>query len=296
MLRRIVCFLLLGGVAMGADFKVSSSHTNPSGAPSVNTRYYQGPRSRQDWRSSAGWRARPNSEETFTYGPRMARIYQCDMRRVLELDLDHRQYTAQELDQNGLPAGWQAEIRTTPVRQSGGRVHVSYSIRDTGERREMFGHTARHLIIKRTQTAQPGACATSDQTVQDGWFIDFEEPQGDCRPPQPKDAQAVLVSGDCQDKYSFDGPEPSSAGYPLELTTTTKLEEKTPKGVRTMTHSDSMKVTEFSTAPLDAALFELPTGFKHVDKLNDQPSPPLMYRARTIWENTKRTVKGWWPW
>ncbi len=296
MLRCFAVILFLTCLAAAADFKVAVSTTSQAGVTNDSARYYQGTRSRHDWRSAAGWRSKPGAAETYTYGPRMAVIYQCDRHRVLELDLDHRQYTTQELDENGLPTDWPAKIETEQERRSGGRVHVSVSIRDTGERREMFGRTARHLIVTRTQTAQPGACATSQQTVQDGWFIDFEEPQGDCRPPQPKNTYAVLEAGDCEDNFSFDGPPPSSAGYPLEETTTTKMEEKTAKGVRTVTRAEKMQVTDFSLAPLDPALFELPTGFKHVDKLNDQPSPPLMYKARMMWESAKRTVKGWWPW
>ena len=145
-----------------------------------------------------------------------------------------RQYTATELDENGLPQ----QLDLTPARHVGGRVHVSYDVRDTGERREMFGRTARHLVVTIRQTARPGACAASQQTVQDGWYIDFEEPQGDCRPPQPKPSpirSGVLVDDTCDDQYTFDGPPLSTIGYPLEVKTTVTGEAKTPKGVKKVT-------------------------------------------------------------
>ncbi len=251
-----------------------------------------------DWRTASGWSAKPGGAETFTYGPRMATVYQCDMHRVLELDLDHREYTVTELDDDGMPATGDGERTASQARRTGGVVHIVVDVRETGDVREQFGHVARRYVITRRQVPEAGACALPQESVTDGWYIDLDQPQGDCRThANEPTAQAVLVAADCDDRFVFEHTGAPLPRFAVEQTTT--VQSAVPGAVRkrkSSGQSSTVRVTELSEAPLDTALFELPTGFKHVDKLDTMPSPPLMYRARVAWEGVKRTVKGWWPW
>jgi hypothetical protein len=45
---------------------------------------------------------------------------------------------------------------------------------DTGERQEMFGYVARHVITTRKQTPLDGSTSQPSQSVTDGWYIDLD--------------------------------------------------------------------------------------------------------------------------
>jgi hypothetical protein len=61
-------------------------------------------------------------------------------------------------------------------------------------------------------------------------------------------------------------------GFPLDLTQTSKSPSHLPDG--TVTRFES-RVTRFEEGPLDPALFEIPPGFKHVYRIERNPSPAL---------------------
>lgn len=295
--RCLAAIVVLLSLPALADLKITVSNSGRGATRDVTIRYYQGQRSRTDWRNSSGWSAGAGDAVTVLYGPQMATIYQCDMHRVLELDLDRRQYTVQDLDENGAPAKASSDMDSP--RRPGGEVRVSYDVHDTGERRFMFNREARRLILTTRQVAGPGACVSSQETVEDGWFIAFEEPAGNCQERQSvaKARRNVVLADNCSDHYTFEGPPLEAVGYPLQVTTTVKPAGTQPKArSRSAVHTETVQVVELSDAPLDPALFELPTGFKHVDKLSPEPSPSMMQRARMTWESVKHTVKGWWPW
>jgi len=50
---------------------------------------------------------------------------------------------------------------------------------DTGERKEFFGHIARHFIITRKQIPLEGSHSEPQETLTDGWYIDLD-PQVSC--------------------------------------------------------------------------------------------------------------------
>jgi hypothetical protein len=57
----------------------------------------------------------------------------------------------------------------------GGVVTSTITVKDTGERKQMFGYTARHLIITIETASSPDACnKTNMKMQQDGWYIDAE--------------------------------------------------------------------------------------------------------------------------
>lgn len=104
-----------------------------------------------------------------------------------------------------------------------GKVEVT----DTNERKDMFGYTARHLKV--TDLAE----GKHERTETDGWYIDLKE-VGSCA------RQEVHSAAD---------------GYPVSYTITSFGENG--KAASTV----SMRVTSLLTAPLDAAVFEVPRGY-----------------------------------
>ena len=91
---------------------------------------------------------------------------------------------------------------------------------DTGERKEMFGFTARHL--KRTMTFQssPDACSQQQMKMEtDGWYINLEYGLncGSMRPPQ---TGGTADASGCRDRYEYKITGPQNLGFPLVETTT----------------------------------------------------------------------------
>ena len=152
----------------------------------------------------------------------------------------------------------------------GGVVTYNSSITDTGERKKMFGFTARRLKTSMSVESSPDACNQSRMRIEtDGWYIDLEF-NFSCdvdRPLMPAVPQGARP--ECQDEVRFKRTGTAAKpGYPVLLTTTIYLD-----GGQTSTSSS--EVVELTTTPLEAALFEVPAGYteaKSYQELMGMPS------------------------
>jgi len=161
----------------------------------------------------------------------------------------------------------------------------------------MFGYTARHFITTRKEVPAAGACAQPQESTEDGWYIDIEEPAESCMLQRPAGAGvAVLaaVHGDnsCIDDYEVERTGPTAPPFALEVTRTSHLTTTPAAPVIT----NEQLVTDLSRLPLDPQIFDLPTGYKHVDELDQSPSLPYLLRAKLMWQSVKTTVWGWTTW
>jgi hypothetical protein len=134
-----------------------------------------------------------------------------------------------------------------------GVVNVTVSIVDVGDRKDVFGQTARRVRTVIQHEPQPGACAPSKVLIQtDGWYIDMPKvlaaTADTTKPPTP--------SG-CTDEIKLtETGDAKLIGFPISYTTVlTDLNDKDAKPVES-----SMEVTEFEVLRLDAALFDVPAG------------------------------------
>lgn len=290
----IAVLLLISATALASDLKFSRKTSDASGDHPYATYYFQGQRVRIDHRNAFGYDWKDGRPETVAYGPRLATIYQCDMHRVLELDYDHHQYTVTELNRDGMPSN--SRSTPQPAASNGAKVNIVVETRDTGETRQMFGHTAHRFITTRKQVPSPGACSTAQESTEDGWYIDVEPRATSCfemEHPAPRtDAVAVLSDGNCRDDYEVERTGPTPPPFAVELKVTTRSDANG----KTSTQEFINTVTSLSSLPLDPQLFDLPTGYKHVQKLDDSPNLPWLLRARLMWQNVKSTVWGWTPW
>jgi hypothetical protein len=230
------------------------------------------------------------------YGPHLATIFQCDLHRVLELDLQDHEYTLRELDDQGWPQG--AKPIPISTRASGGTLTINVETIDTGERRQIFGRTARHIIRREKRIAGPGACGRSGESESDGWYTDLEERNGCITTPKARTGVAIaeLITGGsaCMDKIEVHATGTGVMGFPLKLTTTSRDATVPPDGTRKeIAETFENEVTELSEEPLDPALFELPAGFTQVTAIKDQPPVPASVAIRQWWERLKRSVRSW---
>lgn len=295
MSRSLIAVLLLVSLtALASDLKVSRKIKDRTGQHPEFTYYFQGQRVRFDHRDTFGFELNNGRPETVAYGPRLATIFQCDMHRVLELDFDHHQYTVVELDRSGTPLN--STPAAPPSAANGGKVKVIVDTRDTGETRQMFGRTARHFVTTRKLVPSAGSCSTAQETIEDGWYIDVEPRPASCQemdhPMPSRDAVAVLTAGNCRDDFEIERNGPIPPPFAVQRTVTTR----TDANGKVDTHEVVDSVTELSSMPLDPQLFDLPTGYKHVEKLDNSPNLPWLLRGRLMWQSVKSTVWGWTPW
>ena len=237
-----------------------------------------------------GRRSRWNSNNYFS-------IYQCDLVRAIYADNELKRY---EIENPAEQAKRQPAIERARLQQErearekpkGGTITVSVSVEDTGERREIFGYTARRIKTTTLLQTSPDAC--SQATVRreiDGWYTDLlyglgcsgdisgknpaDEkvgyPQFDfgmlfLPDPNPKNLGYFIGSSpyrftkECVDRVVIERRTTARPGFPL-VETATDITSWNPQPTII-----KREVVELDTSELDAALFEIPAGYKRVKR------------------------------
>ena len=187
-------------------------------------------------------------------GMDVSTILSCPKKQTITLNNKCKLYYITPMDENApamtMPAGGPGMGRGGPPRQ-GGLVVVESEIRDTGERQQMFGMTARHIMMKMSMDAKEGSCHPGQTNMEmDEWVVDIANAQVSCA-VKPTAAPPMMppARGGCQDKYemkSKGSAMTAKQGFPVKLS----------MGQMTM------EVTDLSTATLDQSVFEIPAGYK----------------------------------
>jgi hypothetical protein len=187
------------------------------------------------------------------------------------LDPSTRTYTAHRVEQRK-----HNQLLRTPA--SGKTIDLYRDYVDTGERRWMFGHPARHVIVSERRVPEPGSCSAKEgerRTKTDGWYIDLPAPyQG--AGFMGIDAGAFCPNG-ALDRIEIHITGPREKGFPL---------------LETITRSDwpratvRTKVVEFDESPLDPKTFLPPAGYRQ--------SPDLTQHGHSTFLDTLRyRLSGW---
>ena len=144
----------------------------------------------------------------------------------------------------------------------GGVVNITNTITDTGERKEMFGFTARRIKTSLVKTASPDACDKDQKVETDGWYIDFQY-AFEC-PTQTQKHQPYTrpQRPGCKDEIRAKTIGSAKLGFPVLVTTTIYQ----PDG---RTSTMTQEVLELSREPLAASLFEIPDGYTLAKDTNE---------------------------
>jgi hypothetical protein len=233
---------MISSSAVYADVKIKTRQT-VSGQTSENTTYIKGKRQRSEMMNG-----------------KMISITQCDLRRDLQIMPDGKVYMVNPFNNGGAEQTNQSvsQTQTTTKTETGGTVTTTYTVKDTGERKQMFGYPAKHLIITMETVASPDACMKSSSKMEmDGWYIDaawyLECDRGYSGGYTPRSS-----GGGCRDKYVMKQVGTTKRGYPVWEKMT--MYDETGREMMT----SLSEVVELSQAALDASLFDVPQGYREV--------------------------------
>lgn len=223
-----------------ADVKIKTKQTI-SGQTTENTTYIKGKRQR-----------------TEMMGGVMVTVTQCDLGRDLQLAPQTKTYTINYYDDGREAAPGEVKPGNgTPVTK-GGTMYVTTTVKDTGERKQMFGFTARHIVQTIETETSTDACYPSKTRMEmDMWVIDAEFGLA-CTQTRQYRPNYNSKSGGCQDKVVPKTLGSARSGYPLWQ----KMTSFDAGGKEIF--STIQEVVEMSKAMLDQALFEIPADYREV--------------------------------
>lgn len=232
---------LVSATTVFADVKIKTRYTS-SGQTSESTTYIKGKRQRSE--DAAG---------------ESVSLTQCDLRRTVQLAPAAKTYLATSFDElfgaqtNVTKTSGQTE--TTVVR--GGTVTTTYTVRDTGERKQMFGYTARRVVTTIESKSSPDACSKNDIKMEtDDWVIDAEFAL--VCDAMKQYSFAPRGANGCQDKHVVKNVGAARTGFSLYSKMTMFGDDGKPS------HSSVNEVIELSKTPLNAALFDVPADYREV--------------------------------
>jgi hypothetical protein len=220
-----------------------------------------------------------------------ATITQCDQKRVIRLNDAAKTYVS-----NAMPEGPQQTRPARPVppdQMTGADVTVTIDSVDTGERRQIGSYKARH--VKTTITTKPGpgaATPTSIEEIED-WYIDL--PGMGCEEATKRTRgliSVIVATGPVrQDRVHIENLRTTLDGYAVEETI-----RNTEAGHTVVTKK--VELLEFSEAPLDASLFELPADYSPALRNPrgdfDMTRPDtLSNRLQSYWAEMTTSVQRW---
>jgi len=271
------------------------------------TIYLQADRKRMEFRNGFGRRLADGSEQPI-YGPHLAAITRCDLGLSFELNLDTHEYTAtpyppkpftkSEMEARGMP------LKVNYVSDKP-TLRIEITTTDAGERKEIFGYTARHVITGRKQIPLEGAVSDPQESVTDAWYIDANsiDPDIDLHQRLPCDqkwpegkrghAYSLVNSGNRPiDRPEFVTVGEAEAGFALQSTMTSKNTYAWPDGTKKQSDSKfEVRVTQLDKGPLDPMLFEIPPGFKLVDHIErNPPASAFASQPMNFWQRVRVEV------
>ncbi len=259
-----VCLMSISGIN-AQNYKIKQTMTM-NGQKLETTTYVRGARKRSEGGGYMGM------------GADVATIEQCDLKRHLTISDKKKMYAVEPFD-NGAdttpatPTGKSKTPNQKSKTEKGGVVTYVSNITDTGERKQMFGLTARRIKTTMSIESSPDACSKQDmKTETDGWYVDL--PSFLCPLDHPSVPQMSGMSGGggCRDQIKFRTTGAGKLGFPLTETRTMKMGE----GEDAMSFTQTTETLEFSKQTLDAALFDVPQGYTLTADSQDLYGTPNM--------------------
>jgi len=255
LIKVLAVLLCVQAVAL-ADLKVTRKNSAGGYGGGESTVYIKGQRQRTEM-------------------PGMTSIQQCDLRRTIQISEQTKKYFVVSLDDTGQPAesGPSAPQGPTQTRR-GAIVNVTETIVDTGERKAMFGYTARHIKTSSVTDAPPEACNPGHmESETDGWYIDLAAGFS-CDTDRPAAPPARRTRPDCADQVRTKRTGTGKLGFPVMVKTSFKSSGRGGDEGAGGGFENTMEVTDISNVTLDPALFDIPAGYTQAASMQELFAPP----------------------
>lgn len=215
--------------------------------------YLQPDRSRQEIRHKEGSQMKEI----------VASVVRCDLRESLDLSPDSLTYDARPYP---APRVTEAQarafgLRTTPnYRTAEPTERIETNYQDTGERKEFFGFTARHIIITTQQIPLGDRRSLPRTEIQDGWYINV--PLTSCERQhaiETKDDPVIYPNWTVENIENIttgDVLDPTEGWLPAEEKRITRQTVMLPDGTtRESGYGSEVHITKIEEVPMDPALF-----------------------------------------
>jgi hypothetical protein len=187
-------------------------------------------------------------------------VRQCDMKRTLTLNEEAQTYLVTNDPQDTEAARAAALATGAQVPESSEAITVTTTITDTGERKTMFGYSARHLKASIVEESSPKACSQVHEKYElDGWYADIAKEQAGCAHFVPP----VHQGDNCHDAVVSKRIGSGKPGYPMIETITMHNADASATAVTTQTE----ELTKQGNLP--AELFDIPPGYHQVASAAD---------------------------
>jgi hypothetical protein len=207
-----------------AGWKITTQ-TNTGSDQSVLTEYFDGDLKRTD--------------HTDSKGGRHVTVVDSNHPRQIIWNMDLQQYVVLRLTRRY--EGFTLSPQT---------IVVDQVTTDTGERRTIFGRTARHLLTRETSHVEGGATDQSERQA-DAWYVD-----ADTLPREKRGRFVHVLAAGIKPNIKVNRSGPATTG----LAVWQKITLTTPGETREWT----IEVTELVEGPLSKDLFEPPPDFRRV--------------------------------
>jgi hypothetical protein len=251
-----------------------------AGRGGATVTYLQNDRKRVEERWQVPQLLRRGGPFVYVPAPPIVTITRCDLDQMFVLNLDAREYMSMPIPKPPTKEELQArEARQPkPLAPSQPTLLIETTTHDTGERKQMFGYMARHVITTVRQIPFLDTGQIPQETVTDGWYIDLDTSISCAQ--QSSGRYAVLVGrtrrpGEPPQTpvLTFKNVGKPETGFPLITKQVHQLtgSSPNPSAQKQNEPTNEMQVTELSTEPLDPALFEVPKNFRKVDQIRRTP-------------------------
>jgi hypothetical protein len=275
------------------DVTIKTRRTTDHQNSSISTTivYHKGARQRRetivDWPPHVSGRTGPRRTHIGTS------IIQCDERRTVVLNNEAKTYAYSPIEEPSvyLQRARLAAGRDPQPKPTGGDVTITIDVVDTGERRTMDRYVARRVTTTTKTEPGPGTSVPASESTQDGWYIDL--PSANCWDrgylPEPLGLTITQSANAPRDRVHIKRLGTARRGYPIEETSRSKDERGTT--------TSKVELIEFSDAPLDAALFTVPTGYRpalpNLFGGYDLTKPDtVMNRLQSYWDGLRAWADG----
>lgn len=238
------------------DVKIRQRMSTSAGAGGVESlMYIKGQRMRSEMPGSIGFTT----------------IVQCDLKRTITINEKTKTYlitpdgspgSMPSSEGDGGSRGLAVPNAQPQTQPRGGLVNITNTVTDTGERKEMFGFTARRIKTSMVKTASPEACDKDLKIETDGWYIDFQYAFSCPGQTQPQSVPVRPQQPGCKDEIRTKTIGTAKLGFPLLVTTTIYQ----PDG---RTSTMTQEVLELSRETLSAELFDVPQGYALAKDTNE---------------------------